>query len=129
MSETAAVPPTASERRRYRLGMADGVYGPGDVEALVVADGGPIGGPKSSNWQPDSMLAICEEPIIWQGESVSFLVINPSFVGVTLSSIREKGGVVAVGRILPGHDPREWRVLKPDAIAYWGAGVLSAAET
>jgi hypothetical protein len=108
--------------------MADGVYGPGDVEPLVVADGGDIAGPKSSDWQPYSMLAICEEPIIWRGESVRFLVINPRHVGVTLSSIREKGGIVAVGRIVPGHDPREWRVLKPDGIAYWGAGVLSLTE-
>jgi hypothetical protein len=113
----------------YRLGKADGVYGPGDVEALVVAASGSIGGPELSNWAPESMLTLCERPIIWRGEPVSFLVISPRYVGVSLSSLRENGGIVAVGRILPGHDPRKWRELKPDGIAYWGAGVLSVTET
>jgi len=128
MSGTAAIPPTASKLRRYRLGMADGAHGPGDVGPLVVTDGGSIAGPDLTNWQVESMLAICEEPLTWRGDFVAFLVLSPRYLGVNLESVRREGGIVGVGRILPGYDPREWPVLQPRAMDYWGVGVISLLE-
>lgn len=115
--------------QRYRVGMADGVYGPGDVAPLSTTDGGSIRGPDLPNWQTEFMLLICEEPVIWRGDLISFLEVSPRYVGATLESIRREGGIVGVGRVLPGHDPREWRQLKPHALSYWGVGVLSLLES
>jgi hypothetical protein len=105
--------------------MADGSHGPGDVPPFVITDGGNIRGPELPNWQAESMLAICEEPLIWRGAAVKYLSISPRYVGTTLNDIREAGGIVGVGRVLPGNDALEWRQLEPAAMDYWGAGVLS----
>jgi hypothetical protein len=105
--------------------MADGLHGPGGVPPLVITDSGTIRGPDLPNWQAESMLAICEEALNWRSATVKYLSISPRYVGTTLTDIRDAGGIVGVGRILPGHDARQWRLLEPAAMDYWGAGVLS----
>jgi hypothetical protein len=113
---------------RYRLGMADGAHGPGDVPLLVLTDGGTIQGPALPNWQIESMLGICEEALLWRGTLVSFITISPRYVGTTLAAIRRAGGIVGVSRVLDGNDARLWQMLDPAQLEYWGAGVLSIVE-
>ena len=108
--------------------MADGAHGPGDVSPLVIFDGGTISGPDLPNWQPESMLGICEEAVTWRGASVTFLAISPRYLGTTLADIRHAGGIVGVGRVLPGIDARLWKSLDPAGMDYWGVGVLSLLE-
>jgi hypothetical protein len=81
--------------QRYRLGMADGVCGPGDVAPLSTTDDGSIRGPDLPNWQKEYMLLICEEPVIWRGDLISFLEVSPRYVGATLASIRREGVLLA----------------------------------
>ena len=113
---------------RYRLGMADGAHGPGDVPLLVLTDGGTIRRPALPNWEKESMLGICEEALPWHGTMVSFVTISPRYVGTTLADIRRAGGIVGVSRVLDGNDARLWQVLDPAKLEYWGAGVLSIVE-
>jgi hypothetical protein len=108
--------------------MADGAHGPGDVPPLVIIDGGNIAAPNMPNWQGEYMLGICEEAVTWRGTSVKFLAVSPRYVGTTLADIRLAGGIVGVGRVLPGVDARLWEVLDPAGIDNWGAGVLSLVE-
>jgi hypothetical protein len=95
---------------RYRLGMADGAHGPGDVQPLVLTDGGTIPGPDIPNWQGEYILGLCEEAVTWRGASVKYLAISPRYVGTTLTDIRHAGGIVGVGRVLPEVDARLWKV-------------------
>ena len=71
------------------------------------------------------MLASLETPFEWLGESVSYVTVSPRYKEDTLLSIQRGGGVVAVGRVRPGHNPLEWAQLEPSAMDYWGAGVLT----
>lgn len=105
--------------------MADGAHGPGDVLPLVIVDGGTIPGPDIQNWRGEFMLGICEEAVTWRGASVKVLAISHRYVGTTLADIRHGGGIVGVGRVLPGVDARLWKALDPAGVEYWGAGVLS----
>jgi hypothetical protein len=114
--------------RRYRLGLADGAYGPGDVAPLTLTLGRIIKGPNLPNWQPDSILAALERPVEWRGELVCYVTLNPRYTTDTLNEIREKGGVVAVGRVRPGHDPLDWTELVPAALDYWAVGTLAVLE-
>jgi hypothetical protein len=57
------------QRRRYRLGMADGAHGPGDVPLLTITSCHLVTGPNLPNWQPEAMLASLDEPLQWRGES------------------------------------------------------------
>jgi hypothetical protein len=85
------------DARRYRLGMADGSYGPGDVEPLTISMRRVVKGPPLPNWHPESILASLDTPIEWRGELVSFVALSPRYTTDTLSSIRELGGVVCGG--------------------------------
>ncbi len=114
--------------RQYHLGMADGVYGPGDVPILLVTDAGLIKGPGLPNWQPESLIVACDASTQWHGESVGFLLVGPRYVGGTAWSIRKYGGVVGVSRVLPGRDPRQWAKVDPSGVDYWGVGTLSLVE-
>jgi hypothetical protein len=105
--------------------MADGAHGPGDVSPLVIIDGGSIAGPDIPNWQGEYMLGICDEAVTWRGATVKYLAISPRYVGTTLADIRHTGGIVGVGRVLPGVDAHLWAVLDPAGMDYWGVGVLS----
>ena len=116
------------ETRRYRLGLGDGSYGPGDVEPLTIRICQVVKGPSLPNWQPESILAALESPIEWRGELVSYVTLSPRYTTDTLSSIQERGGVVAVGRVLPGNDPRGWTELIPSALHYWAVGTLGVLD-
>ena len=116
------------ERRRYRLGMADGAYGPGDVEPITIVENRLIPGPGIPDWQTESLLTVLDQPLDWRGELVTFLTINPRYTHDSLSKVRRQGGVVMVGRVRPGHDPRTWENLVPVALGHWGVGVLAVLE-
>jgi hypothetical protein len=112
--------------QQFRLGLADGAYGPGDVPPLIVTLRQTVRGPNLRNWQPESIVAALDAPIEWRGELVSYVTLSPRYTTDTLSSIRSRGGVVAVGRVLPGHDPLGWTTLIPSALHNWGVGTLGA---
>ena len=114
--------------RRYRLGLADGAYGPGDVPSLTITTCQLVKGPDLPNWQPEAMLASLDEPLQWRGEEVRYVAFNPRYTSQTMSSVTRSGGVVGVSRVLPGHDPLDWTHLVPDALDYWGVGVLKVLE-
>jgi hypothetical protein len=116
------------EVQRYLLGLGDGVYGPGDVAPLTITLGRMIKGPQLPNWQPGSILASLETPIEWHGELVRYVTLSPRYTTDTVSSLRRRGGVVAVGRVLPGNDPHLWTELIPSAVHYWAVGTLRVLE-
>jgi hypothetical protein len=116
------------EARRYRLGLGDSGHGPGDVGPLTIRMCHVLKGPNLPDWQPESLLASLENPIEWHGDLVSYVTLSPRYTTDTLSSIRERGGVVAVGRVLPGNDPRQWTELIPSALHYWAVGTLGVLE-
>jgi hypothetical protein len=104
------------------------VYGPGGVPLLTITARQLVKGPDLPNWQPDAILASLDEPLQWRGEEVRYVAFNPRYTSQTMSSVAREGGVVGVSRIRPGHDPQEWTHLIPDALEYWGVGVLRVLE-
>jgi hypothetical protein len=114
--------------QRYRLGLGDGVYGPGDVEPLTVTSIRVLKGPNLPNWQPEVLLAALEKPIQWRGQPVSYVTLSPRHVGGTVFGMQREGGVVAVGRVLPGHNPLLWEKLLPLGLDYWAVGTLALLE-
>ena len=114
--------------RRYRLGLADGAYGPGDVAPLTVTSIHIVKGPRLPNWQPEALLAALEEPLEWRGELVRYVTLSPRYEGGTVFRMEKEGGIVGVGRVRPGHDPLQWTELVPSGLDYWGVGNLTVLE-
>ena len=112
----------------YSLGMADGVYGPGDVPRLTIAARRLIKGPGLPNWQSEFMLASLHTPFEWRGELVTYVTFGPRHASDTMTSITRRGGTVGVGRVRPGHDPLAWTHLVPSALDYWGVGTLTILD-
>ena len=112
---------------RYRLRVSDGAHGPGDVPLLGIEDGGTIKGPALPNWQDEALLGILGGPLRWRDTIVNFVIVTPRYAGTSLADVRKGGGIVGVGRVLHGSDPRQWQVVDPAQVEYWGAGVLSPA--
>jgi hypothetical protein len=115
-------------RQRFSLALTDGVYGPGDVDAFTVQEVRLVPGPALPNWQSESLLTLCEKPFTWHNEAVTFVTLNPRYATESITSVKALGGVVAVGRVLPGHDPLKWAAIDPNAIEYWGVGVATLVE-
>jgi hypothetical protein len=113
------------DRQRYRLGLGDGAHGPDDIAEIILTDGGAVRGPNLPNWQGDYFLGICEAPTCYRGEALQYVTLTPRNVGDSLAHIRQSGGVVGVGRVLPGRDPRTSRAFEVTDIEYWAIGVLS----
>jgi hypothetical protein len=113
------------DRHRYRLNLDNGAHGPGDIAEIVISDGGDVRGPNSPNWQSEYMLGICEVPTSYRGDELRFVTLAPRYVGDSLAQIRQSGGTVGVGRVLPGRDPGTSRAFGVDDIEYWAIGVLS----
>src|ERR1700735_2836083 len=109
---------------RFRLGLSDGAYGPGNIERFTVASIHELPGPGLPNWQPVVLLAEVECQIEWRGECVRYVTLSPRYSDETVFRMRKEGGVVAVGRVRPGHDPLEWKRLDPAGVEYCGVGVL-----
>jgi hypothetical protein len=116
------------ELQRFRLGLADGAYGPGDVEPFTVNSIRELPAPRLPDWQPEVLLAVLEPQIEWHGEEVRYVALSPRTWGGTVFRMRKEGGAVAVGRVRPGHDPLQWKQLDPAAVHYWGVGVLTVLE-
>jgi hypothetical protein len=116
-------------RQSYRLRLSDGAYGPGDIAEILLSDGGEVRGPNLPNWRSDYLLGICEAPTSYRGEELRFVTLSPRYVGKSLADIRQSGGVVAVGRVLPGRDPMKARIVDAGDIEYWAIGVLSLRES
>ena len=118
-------------RTRFRLALGDGAYGPGGVEPFVVEVVGTLSGPNLPNWDHESLLAVCEHPFSWQGEEVKYVIASPRHSLDSLSSIATRGGIVALGRVRPGHDPVGWSRVDHTAIHYWAvaSATLVDAET
>jgi len=106
-------------RSRFLLALGDGAYGPGDVEPFVVRVIGTIPGPNLPNWDYETLLAVCERPFLWHGEEVKYIIASPRYSLDSLSSIALRGGIVALGRVRPGHNPTEWSCVDHTAIDYW----------
>ncbi len=109
---------------RYKLGLGEAAYGPGDVGLITLLDEGNIAGPKAPGWHGEYMLTRCLTPTSYYGQEVRYLVLSPASSGVSLATIRRRGAAVVVDRVLPGI----WEV-KPAQFAahevqYWGQGVL-----
>jgi len=116
-------------RTRLRLALGEGAYGPGDVEPFRVDVLGVIRGPDSPNWDHESLLAVCEDPFDWHGEAVKYVVISSRYSLDSLSSIAAQGGIVAVGRVRPGHDPTKWVNVDPSAVHYWAVATATIDTT
>jgi hypothetical protein len=112
-------------RTRLRLALGDGAYGPGGVEPFPVEVIGVIPGPDLPNWDHESLLAICEEPFDWHGDAVTYVVISPRYSSDSLSSIAAQGGIVALGRVRPGHDPTKWAHIDASAVHYWAVATAT----
>jgi hypothetical protein len=117
------------QAQRYRLGLGDGAYGPGDIEEIVLSDGGVIRGPDLPNWQGEYLLGVCEMPTSHHDQALLYLLLSPRYVGDSLAHIRQSGGVVGVGRVLPGRDPRTSRTFDVTDVEYWAVGVLSLLKS
>jgi hypothetical protein len=121
--------------QRYKLGLGNGAYGPGDIGVIIVVDEGNVAGPTLADWQAEYMLAKCLTPTSYYGYEVRYLALCPRYETDSLNSIRSTGGVVAVGRIL-----RDFVADKPEQVAdkpeqfeandveYWAMGVLTALD-
>jgi hypothetical protein len=108
---------------RYRLNLRDG--GPGDIDELILTAGGVVRGPDLPNWQPEYLLGICEMPTSYRGQELKYVTLSPRYAGESLDRIRNSGGVVGVGRILPGRDILASRSFKATDVEYWAIGILS----
>ena len=117
------------KRRRFVIALADGAYGPGDVEPFLVTEVRVLRGLELPNWKRDSILASCEEAFLWRGELVACVTLDPRYETDSLSSIQSSGGVVAVGRVLPSHDALQWTQVDTSAMHYWGVGVAKLVDT
>jgi hypothetical protein len=114
--------------QRYKLGLGDGAYGPGDIGLITVVDEGNIAGPTLPDWQAKYMLARCLTPTSYYGEEVRYLVLSPRYEGDSLSSIRSAGGMVAVSRMLPGIVGEKPQRFEPREIEYWAVGALRVLD-
>lgn len=110
--------------QQYKLSLGDGVHGPGDVLEITVLDEGMVPGPKSPNWQPEYLLVKCLEPTNYRGQELTYLVLSPRYKDTTLIDIRREGGVVAVGRILPGIFATKPQVFAANEVEYWAIGKI-----
>jgi hypothetical protein len=113
------------EPRRYKLGLGDEAYGPGDIGKIAVIDDGLIEGPDCANWQRQGLLVMCLDPKTYHDEELRYLVLSPRYAKDSLTSIRTSGGIVAVARFLPGTCIDKPKHFEPDQITYWAVGVLS----
>ena len=113
------------EKRRYKLGLEDGCYGPGDIGALTVVAEGLIKGPELPNWQPEGLLVQCLDPTTYHEVELRYLVLSPRYATDSLTSIQLSGGVVGVARFLPGSYPETPKRFAPEQVEYWAIGVLS----
>jgi hypothetical protein len=111
------------DRQRYQLNLSN--VGPCDIDTVILSDGGVVRGPDLPNWQAEYLLGICEAPTSYRGEALHYVTLAPRFVGESLDHIRETGGTVGVGRVLPGRDPSTSRVFDATDIEYWAIGILS----
>jgi hypothetical protein len=75
--------------QRYKLGLGEGAYGPGDISVITVVDEGDIAGPMLANWRVEYMLARCLTPTSYYGEEVRYLVLYPRYAGVGAPRRRE----------------------------------------
>lgn len=114
-----------TEPSRYRLGLADGCYEPGDIGEMTVLGLGLIKGPDLPNWQREGFLVQCLDPTIYRGQALRYLVLSPRYATDSLSRIRAQGGVVGVARMLPGTYAETPRSFEPHQVEYWAIGVLS----
>jgi hypothetical protein len=117
------------DAQRYRLGLGDGAYGPGDIDEIVLSDGGVIEGPDLPNWHGQYLLGVCERPTSYRGEALRYVILSPRYVGDSLIHIRESGGVVGVGRVLPGREAPTSKDFNVADVEYWAVGVLSLIES
>jgi hypothetical protein len=108
--------------RQYKLSLGDGEYGPGDVGEITVVDEGTVPGPNSPNWQPEYLLVKCLAPTSYRGKELKYLVLSPRYKGATLTDIRREGGVVAVGRVLPGIFTTRPQAFAANEVEYWAVG-------
>jgi hypothetical protein len=114
--------------QRYKLGLGEGAYGPGDIGVITVVDEGDIAGPKSANWQAECMLVRCITPTSYYGHEVRYLVLSPRYTDVALADIRCGEAVVAVSRVLPEFWDTKTQQFEADQVEYWGVGVLRILE-
>jgi hypothetical protein len=113
------------EARRYKLGLGDGCYGPGDIGEITVVDEGLIKGPNLPNWQPAGLLVTCLDPTKYREDELRYLILSPRYATDSLASIRISGGVVGVARFLPGSYTERPKSFRPEQVEYWAIGVLS----
>jgi hypothetical protein len=117
------------DAQRYRLGLGDGAYGPGDINEIVLSDGGVVKGPDLPNWQGEYLLGVCEAPTSYRGETLHYVTLAPRYAGDSLAHIRQSGGVVGVGRVLPGRNPLMSGTFDVADVEYWAVGVLSLLKS
>lgn len=114
--------------QRYKLGLGNGAYGPGDIGVIIVVDEGNVAGPTLADWQAEYMLAKCLTPTSYYGYEVRYLALCPRYETDSLSSIRSTGGVVAVGRILRDLVADKPEQFETNDVEYWAMGVLTTLD-
>jgi hypothetical protein len=70
---------------------------------------GPAFGPSSAKElfeiaakkDPGSLILQMQEPVAYNNELLSFIVVTPRYIGDTLKMLREKGCIVDIARALP----------------------------
>jgi hypothetical protein len=114
--------------QRYRLALEGGARGGGDIDEIIVLDEGSIRGPLLPNWQNEYLLVRCIAPTSYHGQELRYLVLSPRHEGPTLADLQRDGGIVAIGRILPG----AWKNAPPqfeaDQIQYLAVATLALLE-
>ena len=117
------------KQRRYKLGLGEDCYGPGDISEVIVLEQGLIKGPDLPNWQRENLLVSCLDPTVYRGAALQYLILSPRYSTDSLSTIRSSGGVVGVARMLPGTYAEGPKRFEPHQVEYWAIGVLSVLKS
>lgn len=110
--------------RRYELsGGDDGAYGPGfgpvrafEIDVVEDADG--------KRWQ----LVQLESALDYEDQRIEYFVLSPRYTGDRLSTLRDKGCTVGIGRVLPGKIDRVRNGDVAENVQYWAVGTSRRIE-
>ncbi len=112
---------------RYQISVGEpwDFEGPDGANRVVVEGIGVAPGPNAPNWQPTYLLLRVEQPFMYRGESVQFLVASPRNEGVTLESLGRYGGNAGIARVRPNIHIAAGVPFGKDDVEYFMIGTLS----
>jgi hypothetical protein len=113
---------------RLRVSFADGAYGPGDLDPVLVENLGEVFGPELPNWRGAYMLVRCVTPVAFRGSLLELLIVAPRYSGVTLPSLRSDGGIAGVARVLPGSVLAAVQHFRPESVEDFAVASVTPEE-